>query len=74
MDIENVDTIYQMELAEQQNCDSLKDTIKLSTLLISTHLCALRLHALISGTMQSKWQPYLATFMSVNRHFKEWDI
>ncbi|XP_069469912.1 general transcription factor II-I repeat domain-containing protein 2-like [Ambystoma mexicanum] len=32
IDIENVDTIYQMELAELQNCDSLKDAFKSSSL------------------------------------------
>ncbi|KAM8791748.1 general transcription factor II-I repeat domain-containing protein 2-like [Rhynchonycteris naso] len=32
IDIENVDTIYQMELSELQNCDTLKDTFKLSSL------------------------------------------
>ncbi|XP_031811545.1 general transcription factor II-I repeat domain-containing protein 2-like [Sarcophilus harrisii] len=32
VDIENVDTIYQMELAELQNCDSLKDAFKSSSL------------------------------------------
>ncbi|XP_069470077.1 general transcription factor II-I repeat domain-containing protein 2-like [Ambystoma mexicanum] len=31
IDIENVDTIYQMELAELQNCDSLKDAFKSSS-------------------------------------------
>ncbi|KAM4021787.1 general transcription factor II-I repeat domain-containing protein 2A-like [Anomaloglossus baeobatrachus] len=33
IDIENVDAIYQMELAELQNCDSLKDAFKASSLL-----------------------------------------
>ncbi|KAM8982547.1 EPM2A-interacting protein 1-like isoform 1-T4 [Sarcophilus harrisii] len=32
IDIENVDTIYQIELAELQNCDSLKDAFKSSSL------------------------------------------
>ncbi|XP_069610761.1 general transcription factor II-I repeat domain-containing protein 2-like [Ranitomeya imitator] len=32
IDIENVDAIYQMELAELQNCDSLKDAFKSSSL------------------------------------------
>ncbi|XP_066121047.1 general transcription factor II-I repeat domain-containing protein 2-like [Saccopteryx bilineata] len=32
IDIENVDSIYQMELAELQNCDSLKDTFKSNNL------------------------------------------
>ncbi|XP_069486327.1 general transcription factor II-I repeat domain-containing protein 2-like [Ambystoma mexicanum] len=32
IDIENVDTIYQMELAELQNCDFLKDAFKSSSL------------------------------------------
>ncbi|XP_069498922.1 general transcription factor II-I repeat domain-containing protein 2-like [Ambystoma mexicanum] len=32
IDIENVDTIYPMELAELQNCDSLKDAFKSSSL------------------------------------------
>ncbi|XP_073423395.1 general transcription factor II-I repeat domain-containing protein 2-like [Dendrobates tinctorius] len=32
IDIENVDTVYQMELAELQNCDSLKDAFKSSSL------------------------------------------
>ncbi|XP_069498946.1 general transcription factor II-I repeat domain-containing protein 2-like [Ambystoma mexicanum] len=32
IDIENVDTIYQMELAELQNCDSLKDAFKSSSI------------------------------------------
>ncbi|KAM8966907.1 general transcription factor II-I repeat domain-containing protein 2-like [Pelodytes ibericus] len=32
IDIENVDTIYQMEVAQLQNCDSLKDVFKSSSL------------------------------------------
>lgn len=54
VEIENVLTIYQMELAELQNCDSLKDAFKSSSLLNFMHLSPLR-HIQISGTMHSKW-------------------
>ncbi|XP_069463365.1 general transcription factor II-I repeat domain-containing protein 2-like [Ambystoma mexicanum] len=70
IDIENVDTIYQMELAELQNCDSLKDAFKSSSL-HSLYASLPPRHILISGTMHSKWQPSLAALMSVNRLFPE---
>ncbi|XP_077179280.1 general transcription factor II-I repeat domain-containing protein 2-like [Paroedura picta] len=57
IDIENVDTIYQMELADLQNCDSLKDAFKSSSLLNfyaslpSETYPNLRNHALKMGTI-----------------------
>ncbi|KAM8812643.1 general transcription factor II-I repeat domain-containing protein 2-like [Rhynchonycteris naso] len=58
--IENVDTIYQMELAELQNCDSLKDAFKSSSLpnfyvsLPSETYPNLRNHALKMATIFGK--------------------
>ncbi|XP_073432233.1 general transcription factor II-I repeat domain-containing protein 2-like [Dendrobates tinctorius] len=57
IDIENVDTVYQMELAELQNCDSLKDAFKSSSLpnfyasLPSETYPNLRKHALKMATI-----------------------
>lgn len=57
IDFENVDTIYQMELAELQTCDSLKDAFKTSSLpnfyasLPSETYPILRNHALKMATI-----------------------